>query len=156
MSNDMMKNKKLHSNAEKHYLKYHFKLKTELTLSEFLDFHKNEDNVASFLASKFINRRRNGFLMRSPHGEVERIKRNYENKEEKLKKQLFQLFARVDINRDGFVDVNELKRSLKDAMSGEAVEEMFKKYDENKDNLLNFEEFYKLFAPSAENIEDNE
>ena len=52
-------------------------------------------------------------------------------------------FKAMDIDGNGFISKDEFQRACK-KLSPEQVEAVFKKFDVNKDNLLNYREFCKM------------
>ena len=52
-------------------------------------------------------------------------------------------FKAMDIDGNGFISKDEFRRACK-GLSAEQVEAVFKKFDINKDKLLNYREFCKM------------
>ncbi|OMJ70650.1 hypothetical protein SteCoe_31330 [Stentor coeruleus] len=62
------------------------------------------------------------------------------------------LFSKYDLNHDGLLSLQELKKGLRDNFSIETIEEMFKEYDSDGNGMLDFEEFVRLFSPDGATI----
>lgn len=62
------------------------------------------------------------------------------------------LFDKYDLNHDGLLSFQELKKGLRDNFSIETIEEMFKEYDSDGNGVLDFEEFVRLFSPDGATI----
>ena len=52
-------------------------------------------------------------------------------------------FKAMDIDGNGFISKDEFRRACK-GLTPEQVEAVFKKFDTNKDKLLNYREFCKM------------
>ena len=57
------------------------------------------------------------------------------------------LFDKYDLNRDGFITLNELKRALREKMSSEGISMMFKENDSKNAGRLEFEDFVRMYQP---------
>lgn len=69
------------------------------------------------------------------------------------------VFATFDKNHDGFIKKKELEESLKRigiSATEKDVEEMVEKVDSNRDGLIDFDEFCKLFDPKSSRDKDEE
>lgn len=141
----MIKYVKFHKIATAFYAQYHFKLKVELTLNDFLVFRrKYQENPSlclkrySFIKHQGLNFEYPGLVLKNftiVNKQVEKIDR----------KVLTEIFDRFDINKDKMVDLKELKAGLEEVLTVESIEELFEKYDEDKDSFLNLREFLSLF-----------
>ncbi|CAA3006581.1 calmodulin 3 [Olea europaea subsp. europaea] len=73
--------------------------------------------------------------------------------------ELKNVFATFDKNHDGFITKKELEESLKRigiSATEKDVEEMVEKVDSNRDGLIDFDEFCKLFDPKSSRDKDEE
>jgi Ca2+-binding EF-hand superfamily protein len=64
------------------------------------------------------------------------------------------IFERYDLNKDGKVDLKELKNLLKNSLNEESIEEMYEKYRRGSKGL-NLEEFIKMHAPDDVEVPEN-
>lgn len=63
--------------------------------------------------------------------------------------QLKKLFDCYDLDKDGMVSLNEMKKALRNKMELHGVEELFKEYDKNADGQLSLDEFMSMFLPQS-------
>lgn len=137
---ELMADPSLYAEANIFYSLYHLKLKTEMTLNDFLNTIKKIKDICyrnCNQSKKMISRQHTrGSSLGDP--------RNTKISLEILKK----LFDRYDTNHDGFVDLSELKSGLRDLLTTSSIEEIFKLYDEDSNRVLDFSEFIKLFSIS--------
>lgn len=61
------------------------------------------------------------------------------------------MFEKYDANKDGRVDLKELKNALKNTFTETAIESLFEKFNKEKKEGLGLKEFVKMYAP--ENFE---
>ncbi|OMJ88707.1 hypothetical protein SteCoe_9332 [Stentor coeruleus] len=61
------------------------------------------------------------------------------------------MFEKYDVNKDGRVDLKELKNALKGTFTETAIESLFEKFNKEKKEGLGIKEFVKMYAP--ENLE---
>lgn len=149
----MMKIKKFQRYANEFYMSYHFKLKTELNLKEFLAYFRDFTDKPFQKAYKVAQRRRNGFSMDVPKGEIKRIVDEQERKERKTKRTLIKLFNEYDENKDGKIDLKELKTSLDGFVTCKGIDEVFQEYDQDHNGIIDFEEFMNMFKPSSKTFD---
>lgn len=57
-----------------------------------------------------------------------------------------ELFDRFDIDGNGYIEKRELIRSLNDIMISRVVKQLFKMYDRDHNNGLDFDEFINLIG----------
>lgn len=143
----MMKIQKFKRYANEFYNSFHFKLNVEMTHQDFLNYFKNYAENPYVNSYKFVETRRKAFCMDSPQGAIKTIIDGKENK--KQKNVLLKIFNQYDENKDGLVDLKELKTALQGFVTTKGVEELFGEYDEDKNNTLDFEEFMNMFKPKT-------
>ncbi|OMJ82223.1 hypothetical protein SteCoe_17122 [Stentor coeruleus] len=61
------------------------------------------------------------------------------------------MFEKYDANKDGRVNLKELKNALKNTFTEKAIENLFEKFNKEKSEGLDLKEFVKMYAP--ENLE---
>ncbi|CAG9313197.1 unnamed protein product [Blepharisma stoltei] len=64
------------------------------------------------------------------------------------------LFEKIDKNRDGTIDFQELRSEFRDYMGSSTIEQLFKEYDSDNNNKIDLPEFMKLLAPHDSFIPD--
>lgn len=62
------------------------------------------------------------------------------------------VFERIDKNKDGIIDLDELKLEFKDLIGAKTIETLFKEYDSDKNNKIDLSEFIKLLTPAGVHI----
>ena len=124
---------------------YHLKLKTELTLKEFLDsIHKGKE----------IARARLSQHKRSVVAEISRESTKHSSFDSQVSPIIInKLFQKYDLNHDGFIDLEELKYGLRNAITKNGIESLFEQYDTDKNKVLDKEELTNLFVEQL--TEDN-
>jgi Ca2+-binding EF-hand superfamily protein len=147
--NKMIKFKKFSRYANEFYMNYHFKLNTELNLNEFLGFFRNFTGKPFERAYRVAQHRRAGFSMDVPKGEIKKIIEEKEEKNKKTKRALIKLFNDYDENKDGGVDLKELKNHMNAYATNKGIEEVFDEFDVDKNKTLDFEEFFHMFEPGS-------
>ncbi|CAG9333222.1 unnamed protein product [Blepharisma stoltei] len=65
------------------------------------------------------------------------------------------LFQKIDTNKDGLIDLEELKEALQEDFDLRHIEEIFREYDEDKNNVIDFGEFLKMMAPLGVEVPDD-
>jgi len=121
--------------AENFFSYFSFKLKTELSLPEFIKICKEmKVKKATIIrdAKSVLERKR------SKLGSLDA------RKNEK-KEVILNIFKKYDINGDGVISISELKNGMKSFMSKDTVEELFREFDLDQSNTLDREEFLRLF-----------
>ena len=62
------------------------------------------------------------------------------------------LFEEYDLNKDGFISLQELRKALYNKFTQETIDALFHEHDTDHDGLLDFQDFLTLYAPvSASN-----
>ena len=130
--------------AEMFFKVYHLRLKTELNLSDFLD-----------ATSKIINTRK--LSINQKHLEIQRKKTRISSFDIASNcllpyKVLVRLFHKYDRNGDGFIDLEELKVALREVMTKKGIEDLFSTSDTDHNQVLDLDEFLKLFQRSQVNL----
>ena len=133
--NLMIKEPKFLAEADVFFSLFSFKLKTELTLSEFQKvcqqikaLKNNSRNLRTVLGNR---KSRFGSLSREDKDRSTLIKK---------------IFEKYDLNGDGFISISELKHGIHRFLSRRAAEELFKEYDLDNNSLLDRSEFMRLFS----------
>lgn len=65
------------------------------------------------------------------------------------------VFDKADTNRDGGVDIEEMKSIFGESFENKKIERIFKRYDLDKNNKLDFGEFLKMIAPKNVVVPDS-
>lgn len=104
---------------------FKFKLKTELSLKEFLE-------VFSKVKVTTVQKRKT---------------RIFSQENIRKKTLLTNIFSKFDTNYDGFIDSKELETGLKHILTVQAVKDLFTEYDFDNNRLLDLNEFLALFMP---------
>ncbi|OMJ70196.1 hypothetical protein SteCoe_31878 [Stentor coeruleus] len=118
---------------------FHLKLKTELTLPEFLRISKQIKDTKVLRNEE----RKNTIIAQRKRLSALHMDNRYTVPPAILKR----LFEKYDTNGDGVIDMLELRNGLKDFLSKKACEELFNMYDSDKNHCLDLEEFLRLFSP---------
>jgi Ca2+-binding EF-hand superfamily protein len=121
--------------AENFFSFFSFKLKTELSLPEFIKICKQI-------------KVKKATIVRDTKSVIERRKSrtNTLNGKKNAKKEvILNIFDKYDINGDGVISISELKNGMRSFMSKETVQELFKEFDLDQSNTLDRDEFLRLF-----------
>lgn len=121
--------------AENFFNFFSFRLKTELSLPEFIKICKE-------IKVKKVT------IIRDSKSVIERRKSKLDSLDERKnakKEVILNIFDKYDINGDGVVSISELKNGMKSFMSKDTVEGLFREFDLDQSNTLDRDEFLRLF-----------
>lgn len=147
-----MKKKKFQKHANDFFCLFHLKLNAELTHQDFLNCFKNYTENPFESSYKFVQSRRKGFAMEKPQGVIKEVIEKKESREKNRKRVLLKLFNQYDENKDGSVDLNELKSAMGRYVTTRGIEDLFEEFDQDRNKTLDFEEFMNMFSAKTYDI----